>query len=101
MKFYEDLKKEISKITPGYINYCNIDGVCVISNIFKDAYLHLEIDARTIEGERTNIVSRIILINEFLESEEYQEYVMREALERYKEMLIKIIIWCNERRNEE
>lgn len=39
-------------------------------------------------------------IKEFMGSEEYLESVNREALERYKEMLIKIIIWCNERKED-
>lgn len=97
MNWYEDLKKAIDAITPGYINYYNIDGICVISDAYKDEYLHIEINARSIEGERTHLVTRIQIIKEFRESEDYQEYLKREAMERYKEMIIKIIIWCNER----
>lgn len=100
MEWYEDLKKSISKITPGYINYCMIEGICVISNTFANESLHLEIDARTIEGERTNICTRIMLIKEFMGSEEYLEDVKREALRKYNEMIIKIIIWCNERKED-
>lgn len=101
MKWYEDLKKSIFAITPGYINYCMIEGICVISNTYGNDSLHLEIDARTIEGERTNICTRIMLIKEFMESEEYLEDVKRQALRNYRDMIIKIIIWCNERQKED
>lgn len=97
MNFIKELNSEIQKITPKKINDFEIEGFATNHDILGKC-LYMEISAKDSMSLKIHrICRRQILIDEFLDAEEYQDMIKREAMDHYKEMICEIIKFCNER----
>ena len=97
-EFIPKIKKYIESLIPESIDNFYIYGYATLMDCMGE-HLRIELSVRhAISGVRSNTVYRIPIIKEFAESNEYQEMIFEEAKRKANEMMISILIFCNNER---